>query len=141
MNDSTIEATHRNKEERELINSQTTEEKKWAMVCRKINLIHQNFFKHHKMDMPNGKVLHLGRTVGTHCAEHNITHTGDMFCMTGHATVDKISNIARDHYFTHSSPADVHVVSGATDKKDWTLSRGSCSTCELESCVYRKHSR
>ena len=110
------------------------------MVYRKINRTCQMLFKHCKIDLPDRKVLHLGRKVGMNYAKDNGVGAEDMFCMTGHATGDKMSNIAKDHYFMHSPPAAMHVMSGATEKKEWTLSRASCLTYEFESCVHSKHS-
>ena len=114
MNDAIIEATHYDKEEQDLTNEQTDDEKKRAIVSRKINHMCQALFNHCKIDLPDGKVLHLGRTVGMNYAKDNGVGTEDIFCMTGHATGDKISNVAKDHYFTHSPPAAMHVMSGAT---------------------------
>ena len=71
MDDSIIEATCYNKEERDFINAQTTDEKKRAMVCHKVNRIYHKKFEHFKIDMPDGKVLHLRRTVGMNYAKDN----------------------------------------------------------------------
>ena len=86
-------------------------------------------------------MLHLGRTFRMSHAKDNGVDPGDMFCMTGHATGEKMSNVAKDHCFAHSPPAAMHVVSGAADEKEWKLSRSSCSTCEFESCAHRKHAK
>ena len=41
----------------------------------------------------------------------------DMFWITGHSEGERGSNVARIHYFTHSPPEAVHIMSGATVKK------------------------
>ena len=35
----------------------------------------------------------------------------------------------------------MHVMSDATEEKEWKLSRASCSTHEFESCAHRKHAK
>ena len=64
-----------------------------------------------------------------------------MFCMTGHTVGERGSNVAKVHHFAHSSPAEIHAMSRATNKKEWTLSRVVCSTHEFEICVHPKHAK
>ena len=110
-------------------------------MWRKINRMCQTLLKHCKIDFSDGKDLRLGRKVGMNHAKDNGVDTEEMFCMTGHAIGDKMSNIAKGYCFTCSSPTATHVMSSATDKKEWMLNRSSCSTYEFESCAHRNHSK
>ena len=88
--------------------------------------------------MPDGKVLHIGRTIGMNYAKDNEVPPDDVFSMTGHTVGEKGSNVAKIHCFTHSPPVAMHVMSGATMKTEWMLKRAACSTCEFEELVHPK---
>ena len=117
INDPIIEPKFCTKEKREQIAAEEDVKKK-KMTCRKINRICHKIFACCNTDMPGGKVLHLGWVLAMNWGKDNDVKYNDEFTMTGHATCNKVSNIAKEKYFTHSSSAAMHVMSRATDKKN-----------------------
>ena len=97
-------------------------------------------FEHCNVDMPGGKVLHLGRTLGMNYAKDNDVDRPDAHSMTGHKTGDYNAQVVEDHYCTQSSPATMHAMSGASKNKEWKLNRACCSTHNFESMVHPKRS-
>ena len=108
------------------------------MTCRKINRIHHKLFDHCNVDVPGGKVLHLGRTLGMNHAKDNDVDRPDAHSMTGHRTGDYNTQVVEDHCYTQSPPATMHVMSGASKNKEWKLNRACCSTHNFEHMVHPK---
>ena len=122
----------------ELRNAGNDDKKRAAIFSKKINRIYHKVFEHCNVDMPDGKVLHLGRTLAMNYAKDNDVDRPDIHSMSGHKTGDTSSQVVEDHYYTCSPPSTMHVMSGATDKKEWKLGRACCSTHNFESMVYPK---
>ena len=118
MKNKIIESTHCSKEELREIHVEPNEDRIRQVMHRKINRIHHKIFTHCNIGMPDGKVLHIGRTIGMNYAKYNEVPQDDIFCMTGHTVSRRRSNVAKVHYFTHSPPTAMHAMSGATIKKE-----------------------
>ena len=101
MENKIIESTCSSKEELREINAEPNEERSRQIMHRKINRAHHKIFTHCNMRMPDGKVLHIARTIGMNYAKDNEVPQDDIFCMTGHTVGERGSNIAKVHYFTH----------------------------------------
>ena len=110
------------------------------MLSCKINRAYHKVFKHCNLVMPNGKVLHLGRTLDMNYAKDNNVNRLDTHSMTVHKTGDQNFQVVEENYHTPSYPTTTHVISGTTDKKEWKLNRTCCSTHYFESMVHPKKS-
>ena len=90
------------------------------------------------VEMPDGKVLHLERTLAMNYAKDDDVNRPDTHSMSGHKTGNSSSQVVEDHCHTCSPLTTMRVMSGAADKKEWKLSRACCSTHGFESVVHPK---
>ena len=120
--------------------SASNDDERRIALSRKIIRICHKLFDHCNVDVPGGKVLHLGRTLGMNHAKDNYVGRPDMHSMTGHKTGDHNAQVVEDHCCTQSPPATMHAMSGATSAKEWKLNRACFSTQNFESMVHPKRS-
>ena len=86
--------------------------------------------------MPDGKALHIRRKIGMNSSKVDEVNSDNIFCMTNHTLCEKVSNIDRIHYFTHSPPAEMNEMSGATHENERVSSRAAYSTHNFEFCAH-----
>ena len=115
-------------EKLELWNAGNDDKTRASMFSRKINRINHKVLECCNVEMPDRKVVHLGRTLAMNYAKDNDVNRPDMHSVSGHKTGDSSSQVVEDHHRRCSPPTTMHVMSGATGKNEWKLSRACCNT-------------